>query len=99
MQWIAGGYTNLEYDLRVGERGSRHSHVSTLLCELTGAEAALVTNNNAAAVLLALSTLAAGYEVVISRGQLVEIGGGFRCDETKRLQFDRGRHNKPVAFE
>ena len=81
VQRVAGGYTNLEYDLRVGERGSRHSHVSTLLCELTGAEAALVTNNNAAAVLLALSTLAAGYEVVISRGQLVEIGGGFRVPD------------------
>jgi len=81
VQRVAGGYTNLEYELEVGERGSRHSHVSTLLCELTGAEAALVTNNNAAAVLLALSTLAAGREVIISRGQLVEIGGGFRVPD------------------
>ncbi|HEY6284352.1 MAG TPA: L-seryl-tRNA(Sec) selenium transferase, partial [Ktedonobacteraceae bacterium] len=81
VQRVAGGYTNLEYELEAGERGSRHSHVSTLLCELTGAAAALVTNNNAAAVLLALSTLAAGREVIISRGQLVEIGGGFRVPD------------------
>ena len=81
VQRIARGYSNLEYELEAGERGSRHSHVSTLLCELTGAEAALVTNNNAAAVLLALSTLAAGREVIISRGQLVEIGGGFRVPD------------------
>ena len=81
VQRVAGVYTNLEYELEAGERGSRHAHVSTLLCELTGAEAALVTNNNAAAVLLALSTLAAGREVIISRGQLVEIGGGFRVPD------------------
>ncbi len=84
MQEVAGGYSNLEYDLEAGERGSRHIHVATLLCELTGAEAALVTNNNAAAVLLALSTLASGREVVISRGQLVEIGGGFRIPDVMR---------------
>src|SRR3989454_10012605 len=84
VQRVAGGYTNLEYELEAGERGSRHAHVSTLLCELTGAEAALVTNNNAAAVLLALTALAAGREVIISRGQLVEIGGGFRVPDVMR---------------
>src|SRR2546421_3596385 len=84
MQAVAGGYSNLEYELEAGERGSRHTHVAALLCELTGAEAALVTNNNAAAVLLALSTLAVGREVVISRGQLVEIGGGFRVPDVMR---------------
>ena len=78
----ATGYANLEFDLQSGERGSRHAHVEALLCELTGAEAAIVVNNGAAAVLLAAAALAgAGRSIVVSRGQLVEIGGGFRIPE------------------
>lgn len=78
---VAAGYSNLEYDLSNGRRGSRYNHVAGLLCTLTGAEAALVVNNNAAAVMLALHALAQGRKVVISRGQLVEIGGSFRIPE------------------
>jgi L-seryl-tRNA(Ser) seleniumtransferase len=75
------GYSNLEYDLERGERGSRQAHVEELLCELTGAEEALAVNNCAAAVLLAAAALAAGRELIVSRGQLVEIGGSFRVPD------------------
>lgn len=77
----ARGYSNLEYNIDSGARGSRFSHVDRLLCSLTGAEAALAVNNNAAAVFLMLSALAAGKKVAISRGELVEIGGSFRVPE------------------
>lgn len=84
MDAVAAGYSNLEYDLEAGERGSRYIHAEALLCRLTGAEAALVVNNNAGAVFLALSALARGRDVIISRGQLVEIGGGFRIPDVLR---------------
>ncbi|WP_243546932.1 L-seryl-tRNA(Sec) selenium transferase [Pseudodesulfovibrio tunisiensis] len=76
-----GHYSNCEFDLSTGERGSRYSHVEELLCRITGAEAALVVNNNAAAVFIMLETLARGREVIVSRGQLVEIGGSFRIPD------------------
>ncbi|WP_243313395.1 L-seryl-tRNA(Sec) selenium transferase [Fundidesulfovibrio agrisoli] len=81
VQSACAHYSNLEFDLETGQRGSRYSHVEGLLTQLTGAEAAVVVNNNAAAVLLVLSSLCEGREVVVSRGQLVEIGGSFRVPE------------------
>jgi L-seryl-tRNA(Ser) seleniumtransferase len=84
LQATAGGYTNLEYTLATGERGSRHDHAGDLLRRLTGAEDAIVVNNNAAAVYLMLAALCSGREVLISRGQLVEIGGGFRIPDVLR---------------
>ena len=78
---IARGYASLEYDLGSGSRGRRDVHAEALLCRLTGAEAAVVVNNNAAATMIVLAALAAGREVIVSRGELVEIGGGFRVPD------------------
>lgn len=78
---VASGYSNLEYDLQSGRRGSRGHHIESLLCELSDAEAALAVNNNAAAVMLALAAIAGEGEVLVSRGELVEIGGSFRIPE------------------
>lgn len=84
METVTRGYSNLEFELEEGVRGSRHSHVEALLRRVTGAEAGLAVNNNASAVLLVLSALCTGREVVISRGELVEIGGGFRIPDVLR---------------
>jgi L-seryl-tRNA(Ser) seleniumtransferase len=84
MEAVSKGYSNLEFNLDSGTRGSRNVHVEGLLCQLTGAEAALVVNNNASAVLLGLTTLARRKEVIVSRGQAVEIGGGFRIPDVMR---------------
>lgn len=78
---VACGYSNLEYDLEAGRRGERYSHFEKLLCKITGAEAAMAVNNNASAVMLILSSMAKGGEVVVSRGELVEIGGKFRIPD------------------
>jgi L-seryl-tRNA(Ser) seleniumtransferase len=95
---LAGGYCNLEYDLEAGTRGSRYVHVEDILREITGAEAAMVVNNNAAAVLVALNTIAKDREVIIARSELVEIGGSFRIPEVMRRSgarmFEVGTTNK-----
>ena len=94
----AQGYSNLEVDLEDGRRGSRQAHLQPLLQQLTGAEAALVVNNNASAVLLGLSALATGKEVIVSRGEAVEIGGGFRIPDVLRqsgaILMDVGTTNR-----
>ena len=84
MRQAAQGYSNLEFDLDTGRRGSRQAHLQSLLSQLTGAEAALAVNNNASALLLGISALAAGKEVIVSRGEAVEIGGGFRIPDVLR---------------
>ncbi|HEY5506059.1 MAG TPA: L-seryl-tRNA(Sec) selenium transferase, partial [Coriobacteriia bacterium] len=81
---VAASYSTLEYDVESGERGSRHAHVERLICDLTGAQAAMAVNNNAAAVLLAIAALAKGKEAIVSRGQQVEIGGSFRIPDVMR---------------
>ncbi len=97
----AAGYTDLELDLQTGRRGSRQAHLQSLLRQLTGAEAALAVNNNASAVLLGLSALAAGKEVIVARGEAVEIGGGFRIPDVLQQSgaflVDVGTTNRTYA--
>lgn len=91
---VADSYSNLEYDVRKGARGSRHDHVEKIIAKITGAEAAMVVNNNAAATMLCLSAMAFGKEVIVSRGELVEIGGSFRIPE---IMEQSGCHLKDVG--
>ena len=103
MTETASSYSNLEYDLKAGSRGQRNSHIEDLLCTLTGAEASLAVNNNAGAVLLTLSALSKGTEVVVSRGELVEIGGSFRIPDIMELSgaslHEVGTTNRTHLFD
>jgi len=100
---VAMEYSTLEYSVKDGARGNRHAHMDALLCEITGAESAIAVNNNAAAVLLALTTMCKGKEVVVSRGELVEIGGAFRVPEIMNLGGailkEVGTTNKTKVFD
>jgi len=91
---VADSYSNLEYDVKKGARGSRHDHVEKIITEITGAEAAMVVNNNAAATMICLSAMAYGKEVITSRGELVEIGGSFRIPD---IMEQSGAHLKEVG--
>ena len=103
MGHVGGGYSNLEMDLASGRRGSRQSHLQSLLRQLTGSQAALAVNNNASALLLGLSALARGKEVIVSRGEAVEIGGGFRVPDVLRQSgatlVDVGTTNRTYASD
>ncbi|MCP4775389.1 MAG: L-seryl-tRNA(Sec) selenium transferase [Planctomycetaceae bacterium] len=103
VQSISEGYASVEVDVRTGERGQRIKSVEKLLCELTGAEAAAVVNNNAAATMLALSAMAAGQEVIVSRGQLIEIGGSYRLPDVMECSGAKlrevGTTNKTHLFD
>jgi L-seryl-tRNA(Ser) seleniumtransferase len=100
---VSEGYSNLEYDIDRGKRGKRYTHIKRILREVTGAEDALIVNNNAAAVLLSLNTLAKGKEVIVSRGELVEIGGSFRVPDVMRasgaILREVGTTNKTHPFD
>lgn len=100
---ISSNYSNLEFDLNKGERGSRYSHLEEIIKYITGGEAAMVVNNNAAAVMLVLSTLAKGKEVIVSRGELIEIGGSFRVPEVMEQSggdlVDIGTTNKTHIWD